>query len=229
LAGLFHRNPALLSKGLDWYAELGLAVLHGAPLAWVAYLVADLLLHKEGTDVPEKEPVPTPQAIDVVGLVREAQASLERSMREALAGIPALVRQEVKEAAYHSAADGGGGGNNNQSSIVGEVLKELPENTGRPKPAPKQDQEQEPVVITTNSTPKKSGEQIAKDLLGEIFGMDEEAAQRQVDVATAIWKEVPERDKKIVQLKTEGLSNRQIAEEVGMSESGVRGVLARSK
>jgi hypothetical protein len=43
LAGLFHRNPTWL--GDLGYFEWGLAVLHGLPLAWVAYLVADLLLH----------------------------------------------------------------------------------------------------------------------------------------------------------------------------------------
>lgn len=43
-AGYFHRNPAALI-GLSFAEELGLAVAHGAPLAIVAYLVADLLLH----------------------------------------------------------------------------------------------------------------------------------------------------------------------------------------
>lgn len=43
LAGLFHRNPTWLEN--LGYLEWGMAVLHGLPLAWVAYLVADLLLH----------------------------------------------------------------------------------------------------------------------------------------------------------------------------------------
>ncbi len=49
LAGLLHRNPTWL---IDlWYGyEWGLSVLHGLPLAWVAYLVADLLLHTEAHD-----------------------------------------------------------------------------------------------------------------------------------------------------------------------------------
>jgi hypothetical protein len=46
LAGWFHRQPELLSTGGD-IAWLMLAILHGAPLAWVAYLVADLLLHSQ--------------------------------------------------------------------------------------------------------------------------------------------------------------------------------------
>ena len=52
LAGLFARNGAWLD-GMPWYAEVALAVLHGAPLAWVAYLVADLLLHRDAAaDAP---------------------------------------------------------------------------------------------------------------------------------------------------------------------------------
>lgn len=43
-AGFFHRNPDTL-LGTPWYAEVALAMAHGAPLAIVAYLVADLLLH----------------------------------------------------------------------------------------------------------------------------------------------------------------------------------------
>lgn len=44
LAGWFHRQPALLGAASP-IAWLMFAILHGAPLAWVAYLVADLLLH----------------------------------------------------------------------------------------------------------------------------------------------------------------------------------------
>lgn len=47
-AGYFHRNPAALS-GLSFGEELALAIAHGAPLAIVAYLVADLLFHTQGT------------------------------------------------------------------------------------------------------------------------------------------------------------------------------------
>lgn len=48
-AGYFHRNPAAL-LGLSFPEELGLAIAHGAPLAIVAYLVADLLLHTTPRD-----------------------------------------------------------------------------------------------------------------------------------------------------------------------------------
>lgn len=47
LAGWFHRQPGLLA-GASPIADLMLAVLHGAPLAWVAFLVSDLLLHRQG-------------------------------------------------------------------------------------------------------------------------------------------------------------------------------------
>lgn len=55
LAGWFHRQPALLNDARpeSW---LAFAILHGAPLAWVAYLVADLLLH---TDAPQDTPQDT--------------------------------------------------------------------------------------------------------------------------------------------------------------------------
>lgn len=43
-AGYFHRNPQALI-GLSFPEEIMLAVAHGAPLAIVAYLVADLLFH----------------------------------------------------------------------------------------------------------------------------------------------------------------------------------------
>jgi hypothetical protein len=46
--GLFHLRPALL-VGRPLWADVALAVLHGAPLAWVSYLVANLLLHAEST------------------------------------------------------------------------------------------------------------------------------------------------------------------------------------
>lgn len=44
LAGYFHRRPDTL-PGLDWWGDAVLALLHGVPLAVLAYLVADLLLH----------------------------------------------------------------------------------------------------------------------------------------------------------------------------------------
>lgn len=44
LAGLVHRSPDVVAT-LPRAGEAILAVLHGAPLAIVAYLVADLLLH----------------------------------------------------------------------------------------------------------------------------------------------------------------------------------------
>jgi hypothetical protein len=83
-------------KGLDWYVEAGLAVLHGAPLAWVGYLVADLLLHSNEKSAAV---VLAPPVVDVAGLTAAAQANLERSIASAAAELPDLVRREVQAAA----------------------------------------------------------------------------------------------------------------------------------
>jgi 4-amino-4-deoxy-L-arabinose transferase-like glycosyltransferase len=52
LAGLFHRNPEWLTS-LPVEAEIGLSVLHGLPLAGLAWVVADLLLHAQHAQIPE--------------------------------------------------------------------------------------------------------------------------------------------------------------------------------
>jgi hypothetical protein len=66
LAGLFHRQPDILA-GLPLWAEWTLAVLHGAPLAWVAFLVSDLLLHRAPADAPatRADKAATPKTEDV--------------------------------------------------------------------------------------------------------------------------------------------------------------------
>lgn len=51
LAGLFHRRPDVLDA-LPLWADAVLAALHGLPLAIVAYLVADLLLHRTPAEAP---------------------------------------------------------------------------------------------------------------------------------------------------------------------------------
>lgn len=51
LAGWFHQRPELLATASN-EAWLALAVLHGMPLAWVAYLVSDLLLHRDQAGAP---------------------------------------------------------------------------------------------------------------------------------------------------------------------------------
>lgn len=50
LAALFHRAPYLLELGL--WVDIPLAILHGLPLALVAYFVADLLLHSKSSATP---------------------------------------------------------------------------------------------------------------------------------------------------------------------------------
>lgn len=60
--GFFARNPTALAQ-LPWWGEAIGAVLHGAPLAVVAYLVADLLLHSSGTP---RVDIRTPRAAPVL-------------------------------------------------------------------------------------------------------------------------------------------------------------------
>lgn len=82
LAGWFHRQPALLASGGD-IAWLMFAILHGAPLAWVAYLVADLLLHSQA-----KPPSRRPHQIRA--LVRRL-ARLLREQRAQLAPLSSML------------------------------------------------------------------------------------------------------------------------------------------
>lgn len=66
LASWFHRQPELLDHATP-VAWLMFAILHGAPLAWVAYLVADLLLHSEAlAALPERleATIETDQAVE---------------------------------------------------------------------------------------------------------------------------------------------------------------------
>src|SRR6185369_3662555 len=51
LSAWFYRQPQLLEQA-SAIAWLALALLHGAPLAWVAYLVSDLLLHSATPTTP---------------------------------------------------------------------------------------------------------------------------------------------------------------------------------
>jgi hypothetical protein len=51
LAGLFHRMPPMLDA-MGLWGNVVLAALHGAPLALVAYFVADLLLHRAPVETP---------------------------------------------------------------------------------------------------------------------------------------------------------------------------------
>lgn len=87
--GYFARNPAALA-GLPWWAEAIGAVLHGAPLAIVAYLVADLLLHSQ--------PRRTDRAAQLRRLVRALARQLRTARRE-LAPLGAMLAQVQAEAA----------------------------------------------------------------------------------------------------------------------------------
>lgn len=49
LDGFFHRRPDLLG-GLPWWGDLLLSVVHGAPLAVLAFLVSRLVMHPSSLD-----------------------------------------------------------------------------------------------------------------------------------------------------------------------------------
>jgi len=105
LAGWFHRQPQLLENASP-IAWLMFAILHGAPLAWVAYLVADLLLHSSAqttlqtlparlgaTIIPDLAPQPAPVAMT------QEQATLSDLEEPFVTPFDALL-----EVAYHDQA-----------------------------------------------------------------------------------------------------------------------------
>ncbi len=98
LAGLFHREPALLEAAPLW-ANVALALLHGAPLAWVAFLVADLLLHRVPDAVPQVQPevARLRQAlVQAEQRVLQAEAQASDAMKQ-LTQVPDDVLLEVSE------------------------------------------------------------------------------------------------------------------------------------
>lgn len=84
LSSLFHIRPALLLDRPLW-SDIALALLHGAPLAIVAYAVADLLLHTTVTPAP----VAAPEAVTVTELPAPAPAELPAPAAEAPVDPPA--------------------------------------------------------------------------------------------------------------------------------------------
>lgn len=62
LSGFFHTYPLALVD-LGWFVWALLSVVHGAPLAWVAYLVASLLLHSGAPVAPAGAPLPVISAL----------------------------------------------------------------------------------------------------------------------------------------------------------------------
>lgn len=106
LAGFFHRNPESLI-GLSNYQEAGLAFLHGAPLAIVAYLVADLLLHKnQQRDASPliEEPIHAP-ATPALPLPKPALGSLIEELKQDTAPI-AKTQQRPAKAPQKRASNG---------------------------------------------------------------------------------------------------------------------------
>lgn len=87
LAGLFHRESMLLEAAPLW-ANVVLSLLHGAPLAWLAFLVADLLLHR----VPESVQRAAPDVAQLRQALNQAEmrvAQAEAQARDAMARLSA--------------------------------------------------------------------------------------------------------------------------------------------
>ena len=87
LAGLFHREPMLLEAAPLW-ANVVLSLLHGAPLAWLAFLVADLLLHR----VPDAANRAAPDVAQLRQALNQAEmraAQAEAQARDAMARLSA--------------------------------------------------------------------------------------------------------------------------------------------
>ena len=92
LDGLFHRRPGLLAAP-DLWLDVALSLLHGVPLAVLAYLVADLLLHHNPAAFRPSQPAPKsfggllaggrPSAYTLDGLV-ESLAEVASWTREEL-------------------------------------------------------------------------------------------------------------------------------------------------
>jgi hypothetical protein len=93
LSGFFHLAPTLL---LDMHlvAQAGLAVLHGAPLAWLAFLVADLLLHQSGAAVAQDT-----EELARIGAALAHETERRATYADALAQSDALLAQAEQELA----------------------------------------------------------------------------------------------------------------------------------
>lgn len=55
ISALFTLNPLLLEQRTLW-VDIALSLLHGLPLALVAYLVADLIIHRPATGAKQAKP-----------------------------------------------------------------------------------------------------------------------------------------------------------------------------
>lgn len=95
LAGYFHRNGL---GALPLWGEMVLAVLHGAPLAIVAYLVADLLLHKslqEQQAGATEQPIATLALPNLLPSLQESATDSTGAREEVAVTQPVALEQEI--------------------------------------------------------------------------------------------------------------------------------------
>jgi len=100
LAGLAHRAPDVFD-GLPRTIEIALALLHGAPLAIVAFLVADLLLHAHDARTAHAHDARTAHAHDA----RTHPAQIAHNARTRIVRAQADARTERAHAHAHAQAD----------------------------------------------------------------------------------------------------------------------------
>jgi hypothetical protein len=130
LAGLFHRRPDLLT-GLPLGLDVTLAILHGLPLAIVAYNVAHLLLH----DAPGSSSAPdlSDAHLATNTSLPDAERALQPLVTGYIATQPKATAQSIIRGPVHAEA-------------LQEHRDTLPEHTDLFDPAPSQ-------PITAGSTP----------------------------------------------------------------------------
>lgn len=101
LDGFFHRRPELLS-GLPWWGDLALSLVHGAPLAILAFLVSRLVMHPPTTTNNRLESLkglvggrPMTYSLDQLKTVLDGRAVVKRADVMAELGCSATTATEL--------------------------------------------------------------------------------------------------------------------------------------
>lgn len=105
LAGLFHIRPALL-VGRPLVADVALAVLHGLPLAVVAYNVAALLLHSQPTARPRLLAQRRALIRRLTGALRTSRSTAAQATERAAQLVAELAQLGTQQAAQGNATLG---------------------------------------------------------------------------------------------------------------------------
>lgn len=222
LAGWFHAQPQILIAAGD-IAWLCLAVLHGAPLAWVAFLVASLLLHQQGdldAQIANDRQLLASTTADLA-IVRESETAL----RERLASIEASAASDATEVADLRAqlasdkellASGAG-----DLAVAREETAQLRERLASSAKA-----------VASESTEAAAARERAANADATLADREREIAHLREELAEAreqvmIFGETPPTQARVLayvrEQMDEGRALLDIARELGFSESTVRG------